>query len=310
MPSPQETPKTQLPFGHWPSPLSAQTLASGSARYGEPKIVTGGIVWPQTLPEDAGRATLMFSPFTDSSMRSANASPSGDGEPIALLPAPWNIRSKVHEYGGGAYALDDVKQRLYFVNADDQQIYRYDLHDSGPPQPVTDRPLSRFADLVLHPFGQWLFAVRECFDSTDNQHPAASIVAIDLRQEAEPPIAPRVLASGEDFYAAITVSPSGEKIAFISWCHPNMPWDNTQLWQLQWHCDGTFEKARVLIDSLSVPAASQSIVQPKYSPNNELYYVSDKTGWWNIYAYAQQSDKQLPIVAIEAECATPQWTFG
>ena len=282
--------KAIAPYGTWPSPLNAQTLASGSIRFGEPKLTQEGIVWPESLPSEGGRTTLMY------------AQTSSDNNALTteqLLPAPWDIRSKVHEYGGGAYAINE--QQLFFVHADDQQIYRYALDKSSPPTRLTHSPESRYADLVLHPSGDWLLCVRESFHTTQHEHPSASIIAISTQQENYV----IEIAQGEDFYASICLAPDGQKGAFISWNHPNMPWDNTSLWEFNWPTTQPEEPRRLI----NGEETQQSIVQPKYSPDNQLFFVSDLSNWWNLYRYEDNANL-TPVIVSDSECATPQWTFG
>ena len=284
--------KEVAPCGIWPSPLSPQDLANGNVRYGEPKLALKGLVWPESLPDEGGRTTLMYAEISPNN-------PQNIPHHKALLPAPWDIRSKVHEYGGGAYAID--QQTLFFVHAKNQQIYRFTLGYDKPPTPLTNAPNSRYANLVVHPSGEWLFCICESFSDKSEEHPVASVIAISTQQDN----CISEIACGEDFYASICLAPDGTKGAFISWNHPNMPWDNTSLWEFDFPNAGT-QKPRQLINGKEV---EQSIVQPKYSQDNKLFFVSDKSNWWNLYAYLEQGS-QTPLIASNAECATPQWTFG
>ncbi len=279
--------KNTASFGRWPSQLTAQTLANNSLRFGAPKLVGDAIFWPQSLPNEGGRTTLMLK--------------TGNSDPQSLLPKPWDIRSKVHEYGGGAYTV--ASDAVYFVNAADQQIYSFNGHngydDNAQPQAITQCHNARFADLIVHPSGRWLFAICEKFNGT--KEPCAQVVAINTHALNTLDNL-TVLTEGADFYAGLCVSPCGKKIAFISWNHPNMPWDNTQLWEFDWQ-EGSAQTAAQLIAGKDHPEA---IVQPGYSPNSQLYYVSDKNNWWNIYT----AHNPQPLFTIEGECATPQWVFG
>ncbi|WP_053982152.1 alpha/beta hydrolase family protein [Marinagarivorans algicola] len=319
-------PKTVKPYGTWPSTLTANTLATGALRFSEPKWANSQtVLWPQSVPADGGRTTLMcvtVAPAQQSQTQiqiqtlSQRAS-SSISAPTSLLPSPWDVRSKAHEYGGGAFAVKD--NHVFFVNAADQQIYRFDRQSASAPTAITQAPQCRYANLTLHPSGQWLFAV--CEDLTQSQAaPAASIVAINLTHPKQ-----YTLAQGQDFYAGLCIAPNGLKLAYITWQHPDMPWDNTTLWELDWQnnsletitreydassaSDQHSHTLQSLIKTTCIAGHknNEAICQPAYSPSNVLHYVSDLHEWWNIYS---SQNPQQPLVKLQADCATPQWTFG
>ncbi len=305
-------PKAIKPYGTWPSILTANTLAAGALRFGEPKWAKDQtVLWPQSVPAEGGRTTLMCATVAPAPQAQAASQPAST--PTSILPAPWDIRSKAHEYGGGAFAAN--ADQVFFVNAHDQQIYRFDWPTPSTPIAITQTPLCRYANLTLHPDGQWLFAV--CEDLTRSQAaPAASIVAINLTHQKQ-----YTLAQGQDFYAGLCIAPNGLKLAYISWQHPHMPWDNTTLWELDWQSSSLEAIARKYdagsasgrtLDTIKATCIAghnhnEAICQPAYSPNNVLHYVSDLHEWWNIYS--SQNPKQA-LVKLQADCATPQWSFG
>ena len=277
--------KKTLPFGTWPSKLSAEALASASPRFGEPKIIHNGVIWTQSIPEEKGRMGL-FACFDKGSGNEKKA------EPRCILPAPFDARSKAHEYGGGSF--DAKGDTVYFVNAADQQIYATTIRQSGSdlatPKRITNSANCRFADLKIVTKRNSLLAVCEDHSS---EEPIASIVEIDLTTGEI-----QTLVKGADFYAGLCVSPCETKAACIQWHHPNMPWDVTELIEL----DLVARTHRAVIDK----SAQASNLQPGYSPDGALYCVSDKSNWWNLI----RADDQTPVFNVELECATPQWVFG
>lgn len=273
--------KTKLPFGVWPSELTAEALASASPRFGEPKIIQGGVVWAQSLPEEKGRMALFIRFDGD------------DRDSHCILSAPYDARSKAHEYGGGAF--DANGEQVYFVNGADQQIYGININEAKSRESIVPWRLTnafncRFADLKIIPKRNSLLAICEDHSSTD---PVASVVEIDLTTGAQ-----YTLLKGADFYAGLCVSPCQSKAACIQWQHPNMPWDVTELIEL----DLASQNHQVVIDQ----TAGASLVQPGFSPDGELYCVSDRSNWWNLIRAKDQS----PVFSAEVECATPQWVFG
>jgi len=209
------------------------------------------------------------------------------------LPAPFSHQSRVHEYGGMAYAMDD--SHLYFVNAADQRIYQLALAQDKQPVAITAAG-SRFADLVIDQARQQLIAV--CETHHDNREPENTLVSIVLADGSL-----STLASGADFYAFPRISPDSKQLCWIEWQHPNMPWDSTQLWLANFSDGG-------LSDKMLVAGAdnNEAIFQPQWSPDNQLYFVSDKNNWWNIYRI--ENGSRQPVLEIEAEFATPLWQFG
>lgn len=204
----------------------------------------------------------------------------GEGEK-EVLPKEYNLRSRVHEYGGGAFFING--NQIYFVNDSDQQVYRF---ENGRVDQISKEPKARFADGCAS--GSFLYYVSE----EHGEKTVNSIVRIDPSNHNIEKV-----AFGFDFYSNPRVSPDGRLLAYICWNHPNMPWDGTELWTLDLQ---TGEK------NLIAGGISESIADPSWSPSNRLHYVSDRSGWWNLYA--EGDDESL--YGVEAEFTLPQWSLG
>jgi len=271
--------KTAKPYGSWPSTLSAELITRAAPGLNFLQSHGERLFWVESRPWEAGRNVIMCR--------------EGDGSTRDLLPAPFSHQSRVHEYGGMAYAMDD--SHLYFVNAADQRIYQLALAQDKQPVAITAAG-SRFADLVIDQARQQLIAV--CETHHDNREPENTLVSIVLADGSL-----STLVSGADFYAFPRISPDSKQLCWIEWQHPNMPWDSTQLWLANFSDGG-------LSDKMLVAGAdnNEAIFQPQWSPDNQLYFVSDKNNWWNIYRIENGSSQ--PVLEIEAEFATPLWQFG
>ena len=270
---------TVSPFGTWKSPISEELVATGSVPLSGAICCDGVVYGLEGRPSEAGRSVLV---------RYEN------GTAVDLLPPGFDIRSRVHEYGGGSVRIDG--RALHFINFEDQRIYRLDLEtDPGTPEPVTPIGLYRYADGVpcRNQPGRYIY-VRE--DHTIRGAEATNTI-VRLRMDGAD--SGTILLSGYDFYSSPKISPDGNFIAWLSWNHPNMPWDGTELWKARLTGDGIVEAVLV------AGGANESIFQPEWSLDGELHYVSDRNGWWNIYR-----DNERPIVEMEAEFGVPQWGFG
>ena len=178
-------------------------------------------------------------------------------------------RTRVHEYGGAAFLA--YQGTLYFANYADQRVYR--TMPGAQPIPVTPLAPMRYADFVMDRQRNRLICVREDHRPGDQQAVNA-LVSIDLKSEN----AGRILVQGNDFYATPRLSPDGTRLAWLTWNHPNMPWDGTELWLAELEADGALRDARTIAGG-----AEESIFQPQWSPDGALYFVSDRAGWWNLY---------------------------
>ena len=268
--------KTRQAFGTWPSTISAQLITQAAPRLSFIQSDNDNLYWVEGRPWDAGRNVIMC---RDSA-----------GTIRDLLPSPFSHYSKVHEYGGMAYTL--CADHLYFVNAADQRIYQLNLLTKEQPIALTQEGL-RFADLVTNTEQHQLIAIAERHHQ--DREPENFIASINLITGEL-----NTLVSGADFYAYPRLSPDQQQLCWIEWRHPNMPWDSTQLWCAQLKSNQLGEKRLV-----AGADNNEAIFQPNWSPDNQLYYVSDKDNWWNIYGA-----DGLAVVEKKAEFATPLWQFG
>jgi dipeptidyl aminopeptidase/acylaminoacyl peptidase len=268
------------PYGTWKSPLSAQRVAAGAKPLSAPRIAGPSLVWLEGLPAEGGRVAAV------------RLLASGQRE--VLTPAPFNVRTRVHEYGGGALAVHG--DTLFFSNFTDNLVYAQE--GGGAPRPLTDNKLQRHADFELDmPRGR-LIAVREDH-SAGGHEPSTSLVALPL-DAAKPSV---TLASGTDFYAAPRLSPDGKQLAWITWSHPRMPWNGSELWLADVDAQGG------LADSRRVAGGeSESMCQPAWSPGGELFVVSDRSGWWNLYRV--RGHDLAPVYPMQAEFGQPMWVFA
>lgn len=282
------------PYGSWVSPINPEQLSASTPSYAFPCQDGDSLYWVESRPWENGRAVVVRR--------------DGRGNISDALPAPLNARSKVHEYGGTPYiVIDDC---LYFCLYDDQRIYCLDLtSDNAIPTPITPENDYRYADFCYDAHRERLICVAENHDSPSE--PQNSIVAIPLDGSA----AIATLCSGADFYAYPRLDNTGSQLSWISWDHPNMPWNSTTLWLATLDDDGTPIAANPVAGN-----GHEAIFQPQWSPENQLYFVSDRNNWWNIYRISPAAgtggkpsvDPQTiePVHTMAAEFATPLWVLG
>ena len=269
-------------YGSWPSPVSAELITRAAPGLNFVQSHEQCLYWVESRPWDAGRCVIMQRNEQD--------------KIIDLLPSPFSHHSSVHEYGGMAYTIHDAY--LYFVNAADQRIYRQHLDTLGTPIAITQKGPWRFADLIVDAQHQRLIAV--CEEHQDQQEAENYLVTIALNDDRA---SIKKLQSGADFYAYPRLSPDQTRLCWIQWSHPNMPWDSSELCLANLSQTG-ISKPRVVAGS----QGDEAIFQPHWSPDNNLYFVSDKTNWWNIYRF--DGSKNIPVLALDGEFATPLWQFG
>ncbi len=280
------------PYGSWISPISAQSLVAGTVGLGDIALDGDTIYWSESRPQEGGRVVLV------------RRDP--DGTTTDVTPAPFSVRTRVHEYGGGAYAVADGT--VVFSNDADGRLYRQ--HVGGAPEPLTPEPPAprarRYADLLIDSTRDRVIAVRE--DHTvAGREPVNTLVSVTLGN-AGGADAGAVLIDGADFYASPALSPDGAHLAWLSWDHPNMPWDGTELWVAPLDA-----ARRIGAPELVAGGPAESIFQPQWSPDGVLHYVSDRTGWWNLYWWRDgHSTALLPpdLHVGEAEFGLPQWVFN
>jgi dipeptidyl aminopeptidase/acylaminoacyl peptidase len=268
------------PYGAWKSPVTSDMIVSSTVRLVEAALDGGDVYWIESRPLEGGRYVIV------------RRSPAG--ELTDLNPAPFDARTRVHEYGGGALLVVDGV--LHYSHFADNRLYRQE--PGGEPRPITPEGEFRYADMVLDGRQDRLLCVRE--DHTDPGREAINtLVSLDLGAND----GGRALVSGGDFYAAPRLSPDGTRLAWLTWNHPNMPWDGTELWIAQVAADGSLRDAELVVGG-----RGESVLQPEWSPDGVLHFISDRTGWWNLYRWHQGHVE--PLVEMEAEFGRPQWRFG
>ncbi len=272
---------TVAPYGTWRSPLTARMLVTSSVRLGLPWIDDGVVFWLESRPAEAGRYVVV------------RQEPGAD--PVDVTPERFSARTTVHEYGGGSYLVH--RGTVWFSNFADQRLHRQDAgNDPVPITPETDGR-HRYADGRSTRDGARLVCVRERHED-DGVVNELVVVAADGSAE------PRTVAGGRDFYASPRLSPDGTRLAWLSWNLPWLPWDGCELWVGDLAPDGSLSGERLVAGR----DGEESIWQPGWSPSGELHFVSDRTGWWNLYR--ERSGQQQPLYAAEAEFGWPHWVFG
>lgn len=264
-------------FGSWASPITADTIVADSLGLGQVVLDGADVYWSETRPVERGRNAVVCW---------------RGGVLEERLPAPYSARSRVHEYGGGAFTVADGV--LYFCNDADQRIYRAET--GVAPFALTLAGSSRYADLTIDRARRRLIAVCEEHAETGVRN---SIVAVPLSGTQ----APQTLVAGADFYAAPRFSSDGRRFAWLNWNHPDMPWDGTELWLADVDARGGLVNARRVAGS-----RDESVSQPLFGPDGLLYFISDRSGWWNLYRLRESAIE--PLAAMDADVGWPQWIFG
>lgn len=268
------------PCGSWKSSITADQIARGAVRLAGPRFFSGGIAWLESRPAEKGRFALVGGkPGTS---------------PRDLLESRFNIRSTVNEYGGGAWTVGGG--RIIFVNHPDGNLYK--LSSEERPVLLLEGGECRFGDLHHDPFRNRIICIRESPGPREGKE-IAEIVAIDAR-DGKPM---EVLVGGDDFYSSPRVSPDGTQLAWLSWNHPSMPWDETLLHVACIDKNGKLSSAGIIAGG-----DGESVFQPEWSPDGRLHFVSDRNDWWNIYFYDGQRTES--VCEMNHEFGRPQWIFG
>jgi dipeptidyl aminopeptidase/acylaminoacyl peptidase len=271
--------KQASPYGSWKSPITSDLIISGTIGLSDVALDGPDTYWIESRPSEKGRNCIV------------RRTP--DGQINDVTPAGFNARTTVHEYGGGAYVVSEGV--IHFSNFADQRIYRQTY--GSTPQPVTLSEKMYYADGVIDRRRNRMISVRE--DHTAPGRDAINtIVSINLAGDE----AGSILVSGNDFYSSPRLSPDGNHLAWLTWNHPNMPWDGTELWVAGLEGDGSPGSAELIAGG-----KSESIFQPEWSPDGVLHFVSDRTGWWNLYRWRE--GRIEPLYEMEAEFGAPQWVF-
>ena len=268
------------PYGSWKSPIISELIVSGTIMPGQIVLDDENIYWIETRPAEGGRYVIV------------RRSP--DGRITDITPPSFNARTLVHEYGGGSFMVADGI--IYFSNFTDQRLYRQ--HSGSEPQQITSETNLRYADGIIDSKRERIICVRE--DHTKQERKASNtLVSLALKGGGDS----QVLVSGNDFYSSPRLSPDGCYLAWLTWNHPNMPWTQTELWVGEIMEDGSVGHTEQVVGGVD-----ESIFQPEYSPDGTLYFVSDRTGWWNLYRWCD--GRIEPLCEMEADFGVPQWLFG
>jgi dipeptidyl aminopeptidase/acylaminoacyl peptidase len=287
-------------FGSLTTPITSELVVRAAAGIGGVSVQGRTVTWAEQRPEEGGRTQLVQ--LTD------------EGPAVDLLPAGVNARTAAHEYGGGAWWV--AGDTLWFADWADQRLYT--LTGSAPPVPMTPEPAvprgDRWADGCVTTDGRWALVVRE-------HHPVGGgpaevvneIVVLDVSRR----LAPRVLVSGPDFVSDPRVSPDGERFCWLQWSHPDMPWDGTELCVAEL---GATESGPVLGRPKVVAGrpdegpggtgAGESVSEPRWADDGSLWFISDRSDWWNLYRWVPSVDRVEAMVTTDAEIGGPQWVFG
>ena len=270
---------TTAPYGSWQSPITTDLIVSGSIGLGQLALDGEDIYWVEMRPSEGGRMVVV------------KRTP--DGGIVDITPEPFSVRTRVHEYGGGAFLVH--QGAVYFSNYADQRMYRQD--QGGKPRPITPEAVMRYADGCFDAARNRIICVRE--DHTAEGEAVNSIVSVDPQGQEEQ----KILYQGSDFCSNPRLSPDGATLAWLTWDHPNMPWDGTSL------LTASFDDQGLLGDPQVVAGGkTESIFQPEWSPDGVLHFVSDRSGWWNLWRWENGQARQL--TSQNAEFGKPQWVFG
>jgi dipeptidyl aminopeptidase/acylaminoacyl peptidase len=255
-------------------------VASAALRLGGVTLDGDDIYWVEGRPEESGRHVLV--------RRTA------DGRIADATPAGTNVRTRVHEYGGAAHAV--ASRTIYYVEFTDQRLYK--LTPDAAPVPLTPPGGYFYADIAVDQLRGRIISVREDH-SDEGREAVATLVSLPI---SGPPSSGQIIVSGHDFYSTPRLSPDGSQLVWLAWRHPQMPWDGTELWLAELASDGSLERSRRIAGG-----DDESIFQPGWAPDGTLYFVSDRTGWWNLYRF---HDGVEPVCAMEADFGRPQWALG
>src|SRR3990172_6915505 len=241
-------------YGEWKSPITSDLIVSDTIRLSQVMLDGDDIYWIESRPSEAGRNVIVRR--------------TQDGKIQDVTPKNLNVRTRAHEYGGGAATIKN--STLYFSHDKDQRLYQQSLNTN--PVAITPEKPYRFADYIVDEKHHQAICILEDHSIPANEA-TNSLAAINLNNGSI-----RLLASGNDFYSSPGLSPDGRRLAWLTWNHPNMPWDSTELWSGEMNASGLVNK------KLKVAGGkNESIFQPQFSPDGTLYFISDKNGWWNIY---------------------------
>jgi dipeptidyl aminopeptidase/acylaminoacyl peptidase len=277
-------PGAVAPFGSWRSPITSAHIARQRIGLGQLQVHGDDVYWSEVRAADGGRYVVV------------RRAPDGTVEDVT--PPGFNARTRVHEYGGGAYTVDDGT--VFFTDYADQRLYRQD-RGRAPVAISPEAPAGtlRFADMTVDAARKRVISVHEDHTASDREA-VNSLVGLPV---AGGPLA--TLAAGHDFYSSPRLSPDGRRLAWLSWDHPNLPWDGCELWVADFGPDGHLDGPRLVAGG-----PSESIFQPEWSPGGALHFISDRRGWWQPYRWRPGDGPSEALCSIDAEFGRPQWVFG
>lgn len=268
------------PYGSWKSPITSDLIVSESIGLGGVVYDRQDIYWLEGRPSEGGRYVLV------------RRTPQGTVEDVT--PTPYNVRTRVHEYGGGAFLVADGT--VYFAHFADQRFYK--KSPNADPEPLTPEGKQCYAEPILDRQRDRAICICEDHETVDAE-PNNYIAAIDLNTGNV-----TRLVSGCDFYVSPRLSPDGKTLAWVQWNHPNMPWDDTELCMGQVNEDGSVSNIHVMAGG-----KDEAVCHPLWSPDGQLYFVSDRSNWWNLYRLTAEGEMEA-VYEMEAEFAFPHWVFG
>lgn len=278
--------RTVAPYGTWSSPVTAEMLARSGVRLTMPWLEHGSAWWLEGRAAEGGRVVLVQGlPGT---------------EPVDVTPREFNLRTMVHEYGGGAYCVRDGV--VFCSSFDDQRLYRIDS-DSDPVAitPPEEGRRHRYADGRVTQSGALWIGVRE--RHPESGHPAEVVNELVVLP-TDGSAVPRIIAGGRDFYSSPRISPDGTRLCFLAWDLPWMPWDGCELFVADLADDGTLGD----VELVAGRDGEESIWQPEWSPAGDLVFASDRSGWWNLERI--RGVDRTVLHEAEAEFGYPAWVFG
>jgi dipeptidyl aminopeptidase/acylaminoacyl peptidase len=291
MPTPETPTQKSAPYGSWPSPITSDLIVAQSVTLAEVRLDGDYIYWLEGRPQEQGRLVVVRADWRG-------------GDATDMIPKPYSARTRVHEYGGGAWTV--ARDVVYFSNFSDGRLYRQSAATSQP-EPLTPIPPARerqwrYADGIIdHRRRRWI-GVRE--DHTNAGEPINTVVAIDLDQAQPEP--GHVLVAGHDFFAAPRLSPDGQWLVWLAWDHPNMPWNGTTL-----YLAALDQAGRIAAPQAIAGGKAESIFQPEWSlDGGTIFFVSDRSNWWNLYGFDLAARTTQALAPMAAELGVPQWNFA
>ena len=269
------------PYGSWKSPISLDMVAHGSVNLLRIALDGDDTYWAEVRPAEQGRTVVVRC--------------TREGKREDITPPGFSVGSMVNEYGARSFTV--ANGVVFFSNNSDQRVYR---HRRGErPVPITPKGSFRYGSKVFHEGDGRIYCIRENHSDPEEEHPLSEIVALDSEGKAEP----QVLLADNDFHSSPCISPDGRNLAWLTWDHPNMPWDGTELWTAPLNEDGS------LGDPVFVAGGvDEAVIQPEWSPSGELFFISDRTGWANIYRWHEGD--LVAVKEMEAEFSKANWWVG